>query len=318
MTSGRPHTDGDRVQTLTEPPKATASRFETEGVLTPQEREIVALAASFGSGCHPCVAYHVDASRKAGLGNEQLVEIVLRAHGVAVVAADRIARDGLRLIQSATDGHGTNLPAGRANELAALGAAIAANSMPDIEECLAVAAREGLTKEQLAQAASVAHEVQANAASIHARKTARLLQQTTSGEATGRQPLSRPEPAATSEGLRWAAPEVAEEGAAVIDQASGNTDRDDHCACHEEVSSSAHRSARSQAGVRAGADRSPSGGEVGPAWGSMRAMIGKNPATLGSCCAPAIQHDAADRASDPAEPGCDCAADATAHETTQL
>jgi len=121
-----------------------------------------------------------------------------------------------------------------------------------------------------------------------------------------------------SEGLGWADPGVAAEGGSATDQASGNADCDDDCACHEEVSTPARRGARPQAGVGTAADRSPSGDEVGPGWGSMLAMIGGNPAMLGSCCVPAVQHDAADSASGPAEPGCDCAADATADEVTQL
>ena len=60
--------------------------------------------------------------------------------------------------------------------LAALGAAAAANSMPNIERYLSEAAELGVSHDELVEAVSVAHEVQANAARIHARRSDKLLE----------------------------------------------------------------------------------------------------------------------------------------------
>ena len=258
--------------------------LETKDSLTPEEREIVALGASVGSGCRPCVNHHVHAGRDAGLSSEQIVAIVLRAHGVAAVAADRIAREGVSLARTADDGPATQRAAQLASELAALGAAIAANSMPDIEEHLAGAAGEGVSRDQLAQAVSVAQEVQRSAASIHARKTAHLLDlaaadDSRAGDAPG--------------GVAWAAAQGgASDGGA------------DDCGCSEKPASTPKPSAREQATAGTACDPSRMAAWVSEGWDTMMDMMGADPTLFSNCCVAPASHEAAGGASDSAEAAC--------------
>jgi len=97
--------------------------------------------------------------------------------------------------------------------LAALGAAIAANSMPNIERYLTEAAELGVSHHELAEAVHLAHEVQGNAARIHARLTAKLL--------------DGPPPAAQAAAAQ--APAAQESAAA--EQAGGC---EETCPCHDE------------------------------------------------------------------------------------
>ena len=142
--------------------------------LTSREREVVAIGASVGAGCHPCLSHHIRNGRGAGLTDAELVGVVLQGHALVVAAADWLLREGLAMIgvQVSVDSASPDL---RLRELAGLGAAMAANAMSDIEERIRGAGSAGLSIDELAETAAVAHDVQANAARIHARKTLRLL-----------------------------------------------------------------------------------------------------------------------------------------------
>ena len=39
----------------------------TKQNLSPEQTELVALGASVGASCHPCVSHHLDAGARAGL-----------------------------------------------------------------------------------------------------------------------------------------------------------------------------------------------------------------------------------------------------------
>lgn len=183
---------------------------ESRGGLSRQAREFVGVGASVGAGCHPCVTHHLKAGAEAGLGAEALLGAIAAAERVSADASARMAQHGRRqLAAQATDtGAGGTV---RDATLAALGAAIAANSMPNIERYLTEAAELGVSHDELAEAVHLAHEVQGNAARIHARLTAKLL--------------DAPQPATQ-------APPAAPESAAE-EQAGGC---DETCPCHDEES----------------------------------------------------------------------------------
>lgn len=242
-------------------------------------------------------------SRNAGLDREHLTEVVLRAHRIAVIAADRIAREGLRLAGVASDQPIAGVAADRANELAALGAAIAANSMADIEEHIAGAMRAGLSGEQLVQAASVAQEVQANAASIHARKTARLLKGGTGdGSSTGRPVAdigSRLDTASAIDNGHPVDPVFVSDPHVTTDRSAPSPECEDDCACHDEVASWPGSGAREQARAGIASDGERASEEAGAPWASMLAVMGGSAAMPGSCCAPAVRRDAPETADRP-------------------
>jgi len=147
---------------------------ESSGGLSRQAREFVGVGASVGAGCHPCVTHHLKAGAEAGLGAEALLAAITAAERVSADASARMAQHGRRQLTALASGAGAGGTV-RDATLAALGAAITANSMPNIERYLTEAAELGVSHHELAEAVHLAHEVQGNAARIHARLTAKLL-----------------------------------------------------------------------------------------------------------------------------------------------
>ncbi len=145
---------------------------ESKGGLSPQAREFVAVGASVGAGCHPCVTHHLKAGTGVGLGAQALLAAITAAERVTADSSARMAQHARQQLPAASEGPGGTV---RAATLAALGAAVAANSMPNIERYLAEAAQLDVSRDELADAVNVAHEVQQNAAGIHAQRTERLL-----------------------------------------------------------------------------------------------------------------------------------------------
>ncbi len=94
--------------------------------------------------------------------------------GAAPNGAARMAQHARRHLPAPTAGIQVGASI-RDVTLAALGAAVAANSMPNIERYLMEAAELGVSPGELAAAVDLAHEVQQNAARIHTRLTAKLL-----------------------------------------------------------------------------------------------------------------------------------------------
>lgn len=141
--------------------------------LSPEQKELAAVGASVGAGCHPCVSHHLNAGAKAGLDGEQLLAAVTSAERVTAEAAVAIG-DHAR----AKLGPSVTVPAmlSRLEEaLASLGAALGANDVTNIERQLRAAAELGASRPQLQQAIETAHTVHENAARIHLREAERLL-----------------------------------------------------------------------------------------------------------------------------------------------
>jgi AhpD family alkylhydroperoxidase len=125
--------------------------------LSGEQQELVAVGASVGAGCQPCVSHHLSASAE-------------RVRAEAAVAIGDHAR--------ATLGPDLTSPAllSRLEEaLASLGAALGANDPKNIERQLRTAADLGATHSQLQQAIETAHSVQENAVRIHLREAERVL-----------------------------------------------------------------------------------------------------------------------------------------------
>ena len=140
--------------------------------LSSQQKELVAVGASVGAGCQPCVSHHLQAGTDAGLEDEQLL--------AAVVSAERVSAEAA--VQMGDHVRGTLGPKvtpallSRVEEtLAALGAALGANDKTNIERQLTAAAELGVSREQLHEAIETARRVQENATRIHIREAERLL-----------------------------------------------------------------------------------------------------------------------------------------------
>ena len=142
--------------------------------LSSEQQELVAVGASVGAGCQPCVSHHLKAGAQAGLGGEQLFAAVASGERVSAEAAVAMS-DHARAKLGATN----TTPAllSRLEEaLASLGAALGSNDPTNIERQLRAAADLGATRSQLQQALETARNVQENAARIHLREAERLLE----------------------------------------------------------------------------------------------------------------------------------------------
>ena len=141
--------------------------------LSAEQQELVAVAASVGAGCQPCVSHHLKAGAKAGLEDEELLAAVTSAERVSAEATVAMG-DHVRAKLGPGVSSSALLP--RLEEaLASLGAALGANDARNIERQLRAAAELGASRSQLQQAIETAHTVQENAARIHLREAKRRL-----------------------------------------------------------------------------------------------------------------------------------------------
>ncbi len=204
---------------------------ERKGGLSPQAREFVAVGASVGAGCHPCVTHHLKAGAEAGLGAQELEAAITAAERVIADSSARMAQHARRQLPAPAGSAGADGPA-VAVALAALGAAVAANSMPNIERYLTEAAQLDVSGGELTDAVNVAHEVQRNAARIHAQRTGELLD----------------------------APPAAGQTAAASAAAGQEGECEESCPCHDDDGSVGTGPAPAQDGIPAGEATPAAGG----------------------------------------------------------
>jgi len=145
-------------------------------MLNPADRELVGIGASIGAGCHSCLEYHLDAGSHAGLGEADLLKAIEDAECVRRSASGQLSALGRQRL-----GQAAELPADccdtsdRAKELAAVGAAVAANSKANLEKHLAAARLTGLSARDLDEAVRLARAVQRRSAEILAEEATHLL-----------------------------------------------------------------------------------------------------------------------------------------------
>jgi AhpD family alkylhydroperoxidase len=145
-------------------------------VLNPADRELVGIGASIGAGCQPCLEYHLDAGSRTGLGESDLLKAIEDAECVRRSASGQLSALGRRRL-----GQPAEVPADccdtsdRAKELAAVGAAVAANSQANLEKHVNAARLVGLGTGELEEAFRLARAVQRRSAEILAEEATRLL-----------------------------------------------------------------------------------------------------------------------------------------------
>ncbi len=135
-----------------------------DGVLTTKEKEIIALSASIASGCRPCTEYHVNGAHAAGACDRSVTLAIETALAVRDSATrnmmnwasrcqsvrpelDESFRDQKRMVRA----------------LAAVAAAAAVNSVPDLKEQWDAARQAGATPEQIRAAVAIAGSVRRTA-----------------------------------------------------------------------------------------------------------------------------------------------------------
>lgn len=141
--------------------------------LEQKDKELVAIGASIGAGCGPCIDHHIPAGRDAGLTEAELtraVEVAEATHQAAVQLLSRRSHQLLHSAEPQTGGPIQPPPSSRPDELVALGASIGGNCHPLLEQHIVGALRQGLIPSQVRSAIKMAQIVQQHAADITARK----------------------------------------------------------------------------------------------------------------------------------------------------
>jgi AhpD family alkylhydroperoxidase len=153
-----------------------------EQKLTEEQRELVAIGASVGAGCHPCVSHHLKAGAKAGLSAERLLAGVINAELVAAESAERLTDHVRAQLGSEVREPKATTPLDEA--FASLGGALGANDLATVERQLLAARQLGVSRSQLRDAIELGRGVQENATRMHFRAALDLLER---AAATGRQ-----------------------------------------------------------------------------------------------------------------------------------
>jgi AhpD family alkylhydroperoxidase len=143
--------------------------------LTTTETELVAIGASIGAGCHPCLEYHLQEGEKAGLGRAVLLQAVADGECVKRSAYNELAVRSRELLGEAAD-----LPpsccddTSATKEFVSVGSAVGANSVAQLRKHIEQARTVGIDEAQLIQAIEIAGNVQRHAAAATAREAEAL------------------------------------------------------------------------------------------------------------------------------------------------
>lgn len=139
--------------------------MSTTEKLTQKQKELVAVAASIASGCQPCTMYHTKAVREADVSDAE----VLRAIGIALDVRD----NATEMMAEAAQGNLNYEYPGKAqsgvleqplDDLVAIGAALACNSVAGLEYYLTAAKAAGASTRQIQTAIGVAQVIREEAA----------------------------------------------------------------------------------------------------------------------------------------------------------
>lgn len=78
-------------------------------ILNPRERELVAIGAALASNCVPCIEFHIQEARKAGLADAEIAEAIEFADTIKRVPADKVLEAASRRL-AATGSEQTAAP----------------------------------------------------------------------------------------------------------------------------------------------------------------------------------------------------------------
>jgi AhpD family alkylhydroperoxidase len=147
--------------------------------LTDKERELVAIGASIGAGCELCTQYHVGASLKSGLTQDEVSRAVDEAQAVRREGGVAVSNVGRRILGVEHDqGEGLSEPAERRQALVYIGAAAGCNAGSLLTGYIAAAVeRFALSGEQIGSALEMTKVVKERAADFLRRDIERALRQ---------------------------------------------------------------------------------------------------------------------------------------------
>jgi AhpD family alkylhydroperoxidase len=177
------YVDAEKPAAGAAPSESSAAAASSAGVeestvvgLSIADKELVALGASIGAGCHPCTQYHTQAALKAGLDAVEVrwaVEMaqVVRARGGVAVA--NVGRRILGVDEQELGPQGA--PPCRGSALVWLGAAAGCNSGVLLAEHATQAAAVGVGASEVREAVEIAEMVKTQAGKFLQRDVERAL-----------------------------------------------------------------------------------------------------------------------------------------------
>jgi AhpD family alkylhydroperoxidase len=145
--------------------------------LNEQQRELVAIGASIGAGCHPCLEHHLGEAARLGLAQPDLLQAVADAECVKRSSYNELAARGRELL-----GESAELPPSCCDETSVMkefvsvGSAVGANSVAQLRKHIDQARGVGIGAEQIELAVRIAESIQRHAAEVTAKAAAGLLQ----------------------------------------------------------------------------------------------------------------------------------------------
>lgn len=71
--------------------------------LNQKEKEFVALGASLGSNCVPCIIYHINEARKSGIADEKIAEAIGLADKIRKVPAEKVLNTAYAQLEKTAD-----------------------------------------------------------------------------------------------------------------------------------------------------------------------------------------------------------------------
>ena len=134
--------------------------MSTDGILTQQEKELIAIGASIAAGCQPCTTHHFKAVRQAGATEAEIRQAVETALGVRNSATKIMTGLAEKHL-----GNGGSVEEPRSSskslvgELISIGAALAVNCATNLETHLQAAQTVGATDRQIQTALGVARAI---------------------------------------------------------------------------------------------------------------------------------------------------------------
>ena len=151
---------------------------EESGVvgLSITDKELVALGAAIGAGCHPCTQYHTQAALKAGLDAVEVRWAIEMAQVVRARGGVAVANVGRRILGADQQELGEQAaPPCRGSALVWLGAAAGCNSGVLLAEYAAQAAAVGVGVSEVREAVEIAEMVKTQAGKFLSRDIERAL-----------------------------------------------------------------------------------------------------------------------------------------------
>jgi len=135
-----------------------------ETVFTNKEKALISVSASIAAGCQPCTEYHVNGARRAGACDQSVA--------LAIETALAVRESATRNMQAWADRCAGTPPELKQEfrsdkrmiaELAAVAAATAVNSVPDVLDRIERSRQAGATEEQILAAVALAASIRGTA-----------------------------------------------------------------------------------------------------------------------------------------------------------